>query len=99
MDCLWALIQDEAQAIDGYYKAIHELKEGVAEHPENSAAIDLLLDIIGEEEDHLNGLQLMFDAFTKTPAEANVTTKAKKLVSRIMAKKVMEESKNGAVSV
>ncbi len=93
MNCLWSLIQDEAQAVDGYLNAIHELTEGLGENPENQAAIDVINKIIGEERDHMNALNYVYSSLNGGSDDKGVMTFAEKQVQRIKARKVMEASK------
>jgi rubrerythrin len=61
MDELWRLIQDEAEAIAGYYEFLESdfVKEGPGE-----AARGVIQMVISDERDHLEALKYVYTALT-----------------------------------
>jgi rubrerythrin len=54
---LWALIQDEAEAVSGYLKFI----QNHIDDPVCTAAIQVIEDIVQDEVDHLNALKKVWN--------------------------------------
>lgn len=71
MDKLWALIQDEADAVRGYYDTINTLKEELG-NDECAMACKVLMMIISDERDHLEALTKLYEIFSKEKPATDV---------------------------
>ncbi len=85
MDELWGLIQDEASAVKGYYKALDKYKD----IPE---VVEVLTDIIADERDHLNALNYVYEELVNVKPATDAITLAKKAFSKAKAAKIYKES-------
>ncbi len=90
---IWALIQDEAQAISGYLDALEELRE--SEKPEAMYFRMLIESLIADERDHLEALKYLYDHFGRSKPATDSTEKAKEYYTEYQdTKKIIKELKD-----
>ncbi len=88
---LWDLIRDEAEAVEGYFKVLHEAKED----PETQVLVPILEDIIADEQDHIDALTYAYNSMGGVKSKADVLSLAKKEFSRLRATRIYKESLKG----
>lgn len=87
MDKLWALIQDEAEAIKGY---LDWLEGDFAQSNEAQPFVMLVRQIIADERDHMDALTFLYNSKCKEkPATESVETAKKALAEWKDAQRVV----------